>query len=118
MYMFICSNVDSIGKGFERKFEETLKKDLEYLFWKFKCKDGNKYWIILNSYEIKNELIKKDIQSIQTYDSENLFTNIPIPGLKNIFLKIVDDTDLDLNLFKKLCNFCLYNIFVYLYKFK
>lgn len=80
-YKFISDNINGSGREFNRKFEKLLKKILNVL--KLKYKNYNMYCIIMNSYEIRNDWIKKDILNIHTYDLKNRFTNILITWLKD-----------------------------------
>ena len=114
-FRYICSNVNSIGNSFNRKFENMLKRILNIL--KFKYKDDNLFWIISSSFDIASIINSNTINTVSTYDFENLFTNIPVKTLKDVLLKILDlvlnDIDFEPVLFRKLCNFCLQNNYIY-----
>lgn len=112
-FRFICSNFGSIGNNFNNKFETILKKILNIL--KFKYKNDSCFWILDNSYGVLNNI--DNITSVQTYDFENLFTNIPISDLHQVLVKVfdiigADSLNISRDFFIDLCRFCLYNNYV------
>jgi hypothetical protein len=92
-----------------------LKKILEIL--KFKYKDTRSFWIIDNNSNVCNFVKNKNISSIQSFDFENLFTNIPISELLDVVLNLFDEVEeemqLERNYFLDLCKFCFFNNYIY-----
>lgn len=92
-----------------------MKRILNVL--KFKYKDC--YWIIDNSYGLVNDINIGSFKTVQTFDFENLFTNIPMDNLKHVLCLLYDMVKEDLNevfnedfSFEELCKFCLFNNFI------
>lgn len=114
-FRFICSNVNSIGNNFNCIFEKFLKKILNIL--KFKYKNNSGFWILDNSFGVIDDISTGTV-SVQTYDFENLFTNIPIKKLFDVIIYVFDSISSDLedisrDIFVNLCHFCLHNNYVF-----
>lgn len=111
-FRFICCTTNSIGKCFNIQLQNVLKQI--YGFLKFKYKNSSYFWIIENSLDVLNRL-PENPHSVQSYDFENLFNNIPINLLSNILhfifdtFFIEDELKIDKKRFFNLCNFCFNN---------
>lgn len=115
-FRYICSNSNCIGNNINNIFQKQLQKIYNIL--KFKYKDERKFWVVDNSASIISCLEScGSIFSIQTYDFENLFTNIPIAALEDILFSIFNliskDVDFEGDYFRELSHFCLYNNYVF-----
>lgn len=114
-FRFICCNSIGIGKSFNVKLQNFLKKI--YGFLKFKYKNSSYFWCLDNSFELLS-CLNDSCNSFYTYDFENLFSNIPIDllytTLKNIFdeFHIEDELCINREFFLSLCHFCLTNNFI------
>lgn len=115
-FRFICSTVNSIGRIFGVRLQNYLKKI--YGFLKFKYRNKKFFWSIDNSKEIIEAINELKPNTLQTYDFNNLFTNIPInllyEALKSIFdfFRIEEELEISRELFLTYCNFCFNNNYI------
>lgn len=113
-FRFVCCTSNSIGKD----ANVVLQKYLKDIFVFLKNKYIEKCWIIDNSLDVTKAIKESDIKSVQTFDFENLFTNIPIEKLREVLMIIFDSHNIEnelkisKTLFYDYCSFCLFNNFI------
>lgn len=111
----ICCTSKSIVKNYSVHLQLLLKKIYDFL--KFKFKNSSYFWSIDNSLEVINNIHIKPT-TVQVFDFENLFNNIPIDLLYNVLRDIFDlfsigeELKINREFFLSLCHFCFYNNFV------
>ena len=103
--------------SYNNKLQYYLK--LTYDFLKNKFKNYSHFWSVDNSLDVVNKLKGMNIPtSVQVFDFENLFCNIPIDLLYENILQlfnlsnIQEELKIDKGLFINLAHFCFFNNYI------